>query len=91
MRRCITSLKKVYIPNNVTCIDPDVFTGCTSLSEVNIPKRISEVYQNAFNDCPSLKKITFEGTIAQWKSLKRWYSRQDPKITICCTDGETTF
>ena len=89
-RNC-TSLKKVYIPNNVTCIDPNVFTGCTSLSEVNIPKRISQIYQNAFNDCPSLKKITFEGTIAQWKSLKRWYSRQDPKITICCTDGETTF
>lgn len=91
-RNC-TSLKKVYIPNNVKEIEIDAFTGCTSLSEVNIPKKIHRVSLNAFDDCPSLKKITFEGTIAQWKSVERYTSnsRSAPKITLCCTDGETEF
>ncbi len=46
------------IPNSVTSIGLDAFSGCISLTSITIPSSITSVGEKAFHDCVSLTSIT---------------------------------
>ena len=58
-----TSLKKINIPNSVTCINDGAFWCCNNLKEINIPDSVTYIGKDAFYDCESLEKITISNNI----------------------------
>lgn len=61
-------ITSVVIPNSVTAMENNVFSGCTSLTSVSLSNNITSISMNAFKDCTSLTSLTIpEGvtTIAQ--------------------------
>lgn len=61
-------LKSVTIPDSVTFIGMRAFYKCTSLSNVYIGSGVNRIEQAAFAKCENLWNITYNGTVAQWKS-----------------------
>ena len=53
-----TSVTSVVIPNSVTSIGHNAFTGCTSLTSMNIPDSVTSIGNYAFQSCTSLASIT---------------------------------
>ena len=49
----------VTIPDSVTRIANNAFSGCTSLSSVDIGNGVEKIDASAFKDCTSLQKVTF--------------------------------
>lgn len=58
---------KVTIPDGVTRIKEEVFSGCTSLTNVNIPDTVIEIEHLAFENCKSLREITIPSKITEIK------------------------
>ena len=47
----------VFVPENVTRIDDEAFSGCDSLTSITLPESVTEIGYRAFSDCSSLKSI----------------------------------
>ena len=83
------NLISITIPNGVTVIDEDIFADCRSLNSITVPNSVIEIGKDAFAYCSGLASITFDGTVAQWNSVKKasdWDSRAG-EYTIHCTNG----
>jgi hypothetical protein len=66
------TLVGIIIPNSVTSIGNNAFTG-TGLTSVTIPDSITRIGVIAFDDCDSLTSVTFKGTISATNfSESRW-------------------
>ena len=52
-----SSLKNVYLSNNLTAIDKEAFSGCSSLSSILISNGISSIGTRAFYGCSSLQDV----------------------------------
>ncbi|MDE7439507.1 MAG: leucine-rich repeat protein, partial [Clostridia bacterium] len=50
-------LLSVYIPDSVTEIEDELFSGCVNLTEVNIGNGIKQIGRSAFEGCTALRKI----------------------------------
>lgn len=59
---CRNKLKKIQLPDGLSCIERSAFFGCNALEEITIPASVTEVAPYAFAGCDSLKKVTFTGT-----------------------------
>ncbi len=72
------AVKKAVIPEGITNISNNTFSGCASLTEVTMPSSIKSIGENAFSGCASLiglqipKGVTDIGSWAffKCKSLK---------------------
>ena len=53
---CI-SLREVIIPESVTTIESQAFSGCTSLASITIPESVTSIGEEAFRECTSLSSI----------------------------------
>ena len=53
----IIGCKNTKIPNNVTSIRDDAFSGCSGLAEIEIPDSVTSVGTGVFSDCSSLESI----------------------------------
>ena len=53
-----TSLGNITIPDGVTSIARDNFSGCTALSSVVLGENVTAIYPRAFENCTSLTSIT---------------------------------
>ena len=53
----ITGCKNTVIPNSVTLIGEDAFSGCSGLTSVNIPSSVTTIGDYAFYGCSGLKNI----------------------------------
>ena len=88
-----SSLTSVEIPNSVTSICYGAFSGCSSLTSVVIPNSVTSIENWAFDNCGSLTSVVFNGTMEQWKSVKKessWLS--GTKVTtIKCSDGDVSI
>ena len=56
----IVGCKNTVIPNTVTAIRSQAFSGCTGLTEVTIPASVTKVELGAFMDCTGLTSIVVE-------------------------------
>lgn len=53
----LETMRGITIPDTVTKICDDAFSGCRNLSEVKIPDSVTEIGKCAFGDCTSLKSV----------------------------------
>ena len=55
----------VSIPEGVTKIGGDAFSGCTSLASVTIPASVTEIGGRAFRDCTALASISIPAGVTK--------------------------
>ena len=53
----IAGCKTTTIPNSVTSVGGNAFSGCTSLTSITIPNSVTEIGWGAFDGCTNLKTI----------------------------------
>lgn len=57
--RCMVGkVGRILIPNGVTAINRDAFSGCANLTGITIPEGVVSLPEGAFKDCSSLTEIT---------------------------------
>jgi len=56
-------LEEIYIPDTVTEIRDDAFSGCQSLKNIHLPASLKTIGDNAFSECKSLETIEFPETL----------------------------
>lgn len=52
-----TNLETIILPDSLTVIGKNAFSGCKNLSEVVISEKLTEIQENAFLNCKSIKNI----------------------------------
>ena len=57
------NLTSIIIPDNVTSIGYDAFSGCTGLTSVIIPNSVTSIGEDAFLNCTSLTSITIPDSV----------------------------
>ena len=82
-------LTSITIPNSVKSIGWKAFLDCEPLKEICIPNSVTTIGRHAFDGCDSLLSFTYQGTLAQWKTIKLGYSWKTllPTAVLHCTDG----
>lgn len=58
-----TSLKNVYLSNNLTSIGNYAFSGCSSLESVALPDSVTSIGTQAFCKCSSMKTLTLSNNL----------------------------
>ena len=83
-------LTSITIPDSVKRIGWKAFLDCESLEEIIIGNSVKGIGRHAFDGCDSLLSIAYQGTIAQWKTIKLGYFWKTPIPTtvLHCTDGD---
>lgn len=74
----------------MTSIGDRMFRSCRLLKSIEIPDSVESIGNAAFYLCESLTSITFNGTMAQWKSITKpsnW-NYKTGSYTIHCIDGD---
>ena len=59
------NVKSVIIPNCVTKIGENAFSGCESLESIDIPDSVTEIGKKAFRWCRSLKSIDIPNSVTK--------------------------
>ena len=60
-----SSLRSMYIPDDVTDIGPNAFQHCSSLQTIHIPDGVTTIGECAFQNCSLLKLIYVPDTVTQ--------------------------
>ncbi len=82
-------LTAVDIPDGVTFISEFAFDSCSRIESVTLPASVTSICRYAFSGCKSLKNIYFDGTVAEWESIKKgeeWDSSTGNYV-VHCKDG----
>ena len=56
-------MTSVTIPNSVTTIGSEAFSGCTNLQKVHIGKSVKDIGEYAFDYCTSITQISSEAVV----------------------------
>ena len=67
---CDLSIESFEIPNNITHIWGNAFSGCKNLKSIHIPNSVKEIYTAAFYACNNLSDVYYEGSEEDWKNIK---------------------
>ncbi len=51
------------IPDTVTSIDKEAFSGCSNLKSVTIPDSVTSIGERAFSNCSSLESVTIPNSV----------------------------
>ena len=82
-------LTSIIISDSVTSIGSSAFYECRGLTSITIPDSVTSIGSSAFSDCSDLTTINFQGTMAQWKSIRKdgFWDSYTGDYTVHCTDG----
>jgi TonB family protein len=58
-----TNLTSITIPNSVTYIGEEAFSGCTGLTSVTIPNSVTSIGAGAFSGCTGLTSVTIPNSV----------------------------
>ncbi len=61
----------IEIPEGVTAIKAEAFSGYTKLKSVKIPASVTSIGYQAFEDCYNLDNILYAGTEADWENVSK--------------------
>lgn len=70
-------LETVVIERGTEILDERVFAGCEVLSSIIIPDSITEFGAGIFEGCPPHMMIYYEGTVDEWRQIKKDESEFD--------------
>ena len=91
----ILGCKNSVIPNDgsVTSIGSSAFYNCSSLTSITIPNSVTSIGSDAFYHCSSLTSIKFNGTMAQWWAISKFYdwAARTGDFNVICTDGTLKY
>ncbi len=76
----IVGCKNTVIPNSVTSIGGQAFSGCSDLTSITIPNSVTSIGERAFYYCSGLTAITIPNSVTSIGSLAfdntKWYDNQ---------------
>ena len=78
----IAGCKTTTIPNSVTSIGGNAFSGCTSLTSITIPNSVTTIGDFAFFDCSSLTSISIPNSVIEIRGGAFKYCSSLTSITI---------
>ena len=84
-----TNLLSVVFSADLNNIGEGAFFGCNSITEISLPRSLNNIADFAFTGCRLNGELRFEGTTAEWESIKkssRW-NNSFPSLKVNCTDG----
>ncbi len=83
------NLTSISIGSGMTRIRDKSFGSCTKLTSVSFGSNVTEIQQMAFLGCSALKRINFDGTKAQWNTIKKGtnWDKGTGNYLVVCTDG----
>ena len=58
-----TEITKLVIPDGVTSIGSDAFSGCSGLTSVTIPSSVTSIGKKAFDGCSGLTSVTIPNSV----------------------------
>ena len=83
----------VTIPDGVTSIWMEAFSGCNRLTSVTIPNSVTIIRYDAFSGCSGLKSVYYKGTKEDWTKIsieesnyeiesatRYYYSEAEPEL-----------
>ena len=59
----VVGCRNTIIPNSVTSIGDDAFSGCTGLTSITIPNSVTSIGDDAFFNCAGLASITIPDNV----------------------------
>lgn len=79
----------LLIPNSVTRIGGNAFSGCYEITSVTIPHGVNIIGEYVFYGCTSLTSVKYNGTKEEWNAIVKWsdLNWSTDNYTITCTDG----
>ena len=62
-------MTSISIPDGVTSIDYQTFSGCIRLTSITLPESLVSIGDRAFEDCSALTSVYYKGTKAEWDEI----------------------
>ncbi len=78
----ISGCKNTVIPNSVTTIGGNSFTGCSGLTSMEIPNSVSTIGYGAFTDCRNMVSIVIPNSVISIEHAAFHYCSSLNSITI---------
>ena len=76
------SLESITIAEGLENLGDYVFSGCSNLTIVSIPFSMKSIGTGAFDQCNKLGDVYYNGTEAQWKSIRRGSGSFTSEFTV---------
>ena len=70
-------IEEIEIPDGITVLGSNVFSGCSKLRSVRIPDTVTEIQMSAFSDCPELEEIEIPDSVTK---MQGWVFENDPAL-----------
>jgi hypothetical protein len=83
--------KSVIIPNTVTTIGDEAFSGNTNLTSVTIPASVTSIGENIFWSCTNLTDINVEAGNSMYSSSGGVLLDKSGKLLLLCPNGKGAF
>ena len=76
------------IPNSVTSIEDEAFSGCSNLTSVTIPNSVTSIGDEAFRNCSNLTSVTIPNSVTR---IGHSAFRRTDLISITIPDNVTSI